>query len=350
MSIATSNSDADGKRYLVATINHSHAGFFAYVNFALNQIIYAEKHGLHPVVFFGKNSVDGPNAFYDAELGENMWEYYFEPVAQVSYSDIQNRLADPQDSLTQDDLVTLSISELWRIHCREPDSVFVYPHNMYKKQERYEPDWYAEQRQKARRIVGEYIRAKPHIREKVADFERRYCANDRVIGIHMRGTDKGTAGSSERLMRVVQPKEYFPLIDAYTKEHGACKIFVATDQEQFLNRVIAKYGDRVISYQSIRTRGIRNPFELSDGNAYRKGEDVLIDSLLLSRCDYLLKCTSAVGEFAMYFNPELECYDLNEQGTPPTRMQAFTIRQKRKFYKKYLARKKLAYRRRDGAV
>ena len=47
------------------------------------------------------------------------------------------------------------------------------------------------------------------------------------------------------------------------------------------------------------------------GNYYTKGEDVLIDCLLLSKCDFLLKCTSAVGEYALYFNPQLRCIDLN---------------------------------------
>ena len=51
-------------KFLVITINHSHAGFFAYVNFALNQLIYAERHGFRPVVYFGRHSGDGPNAFY----------------------------------------------------------------------------------------------------------------------------------------------------------------------------------------------------------------------------------------------------------------------------------------------
>ena len=32
---------------------------------------------------------------------------------------------------------------------------------------------------------------------------------------------------------------------------------------------------------------------------------------LLSRCDTLLKCTSAVGEFAVYFNPAIRCIDMN---------------------------------------
>src|SRR5262249_22275391 len=131
-----------------------------------------------------------------AERGDNMWEYYFEPVSDVSYSEIQHHLANPQNKLTQNDFVILSSSELWRIHCREPDSIFVYPHNMYKNQDRYEPDWYAAQRAKARRLIQEYIQVKPHILKKVADFERRYFAANRVIGIHMRGTDKGTAGSS----------------------------------------------------------------------------------------------------------------------------------------------------------
>jgi len=44
---------------------------------------------------------------------------------------------------------------------------------------------------------------------------------------------------------------------------------------------------------------------------YRKGEDVLIDCLLLSRCHELLKCTSAVGEFATYFNRQILCKDMN---------------------------------------
>ena len=42
-----------------------------------------------------------------------------------------------------------------------------------------------------------------------------------------------------------------------------------------------------------------------------KGEEVLVDALLLSRCDKLLKCTSAVGEFALYFSDPMEAIDLN---------------------------------------
>ena len=75
-------------------INHSNAGLFAYITFALNQLLYAEQHGLFPVVFFGATSgcdvvggdasACGPNAYYDEASGPNMWEYYFEQPGNVS--------------------------------------------------------------------------------------------------------------------------------------------------------------------------------------------------------------------------------------------------------------------------
>ena len=50
-------------------------------------------------------------------------------------------------------------------------------------------------------------------------------------------------------------------------------------------------------------------------NAARLGSDVMIDTLLLARCSFLLKGISAVSEFALYFNPKLQepgaSYDLN---------------------------------------
>ena len=97
----------------------------------------------------------------------------------------------------------------------------------------------------------------------------------------------------------------------YISKNPDCKIFIATDQKQFIDIIKFKYQQRVISYDAIRSTSLRNTFQKQDGNCYTKGEDVLIDCLLLSKCDFLLKCTSAVGEYALYFNPQLRCIDLN---------------------------------------
>ena len=321
-------------KFLIIRINHPNAGLFAYVNFALNQLIYAEHHNLWPVVHFGPESGHGANAYYDAEAGENIWDYYFEPVATLTYADIERKLSDPDDPLTQDDLITLSVEELWRIHEDEPESIYPFPHGIYFETFKTDPDWYAKQRTKAHSVINKYIRIKPHILSKVDAFEQEYFAGHSVLGIHMRGTDKGTANLPLELMRIVKPKEYFPHIDKYIDRHDNCKIFVATEQQQFLQEIRTRYGGRVLSYEAVRTSGLRNPFHLQ-GNGYRKGEDVLIDCLLLSRSSYLLKCTSAVGEFATYFNQRLVCEDLNHTAGPLTRLQLLSIKLRNRAWDSY---------------
>ena len=340
--------DDSPERFLVIRINHSHAGFFAYVNFALNQLTYAEKHNLRPVVYFGPTSEDGPNAFYDAGSGDNTWDYYFEPVAGLTYDDLKARLDDPDDPLHSDAVITLNNDELWEIHCDEPDSVFPYPHSMHKGSYHEDPDWYAKQRARAHRIIQRHVQVQPHIQEKVDAFQDEHFGDRRVLGLHMRGTDKGTADGPTALMRIVRPHEYFSHIDAYTEEHGPCAIFIATDQRQFVDQLKERYGDRVLAYDAVRASGIRNPFEMQDGQGYRKGEDVLIECLLLSRCDYLLKCTSAVGEFAMYFEPGLSCTDLNHTPIGFSPFTTLSMRIKRLLYLRYLDWKARAFRRQEG--
>ena len=327
------------RKFLIITINHSDAGFFAYVNFALNQLVYAERHNLWPVVYFGPKSGDGLNAYYDADVGENMWDYYFEPVSTLTYADIEKMIADPNDPLTSDDLTWLSTGELWRIHEAEPESIYPYPHGIYADKFKNDSEWYSKQRSKAHRLINKYVRVKPHILAKVDAFEREYFPRKKVLGIHMRGTDKGSAKLSPELMRIIKPREYFPYIDEYIRKHSNCKIFVATEQQQFLRQMTSRYGERILSYEAIRTTGLRNPFHLH-GSGYRKGEEVLIDCLLLSRSDYLLKCTSAVGEFAMYFNPNLACVDLNHMTNGINYFQFLVAQLRHRAWQRYLRLKR----------
>lgn len=330
------------RRFLVATINHSHAGFFSYVTFALNHIIYARSNAMEPVVQFAEWSQDGPNAFFDAAQGPNMWDYYFEPVGQFTYQQLECRLADEKDQLTREHVIRLTKDQLRLLHAHDLDSVYTYPYGIQVPLFERQSDWYEQQRAKARPLVRDHIRVKAHIADIVSSFVADNFQGHPVLGIHMRGTDKGAAHSLPGLMRVIPPSEYFPYIDKYIAENEACRIFVATDQKQFLNEVAARYGDRVISYDSIRASGWRNPFEKPAGMGYKLGEDVLVDALLLSRCDFLLKCTSAVGEYAMYFNDQLKCTDLNMQDHQLSGVDQFAIAQKRKFYGRYLKLKQWA--------
>ncbi|MCC2607951.1 O-fucosyltransferase family protein [Planctobacterium marinum] len=305
----------------VIRINHSYAGFFAYLNFALNQILYCEEKNLIPVVYFGPHSSDGPNAYFEASQGDNMWDYYFEPVAGYTYADIQRFISDPTHPLTEQNLIYPDDDLLSYLHAGNPDSIYSYPYGYYTDLEEDVGQWYTRQRAKAQQVVENYIRLKPHLLNEVDAFVERYFNNRPVLGIHIRGTDKGCASEAYHIMRIIPPEKYFPLIDEFIRLHPDCLVFVATDQSQFVATLKTRYQERIVTQSTILSDSNINAFQKQDGNGYQKGKEVLFDCLLLSRSNWLLKCSSAVGECAHYFNSQLTSVDLNEYYGPLTSLQ-----------------------------
>jgi hypothetical protein len=305
------------KFFLIITINHHNAGFFAYLTFVFNQLIYCEKHNYYPVVYFGRRAGPaGINAYYDPRYGGNMWDYYFEPVAGLTYDDVRSMIRNGQSKLKKEDVLELNVEELKYLHIREPDSVYAFPYGIYYSVPKDDVEWYKAQRARANRLIKKYIRIKKHIQDEIADFYQRHMKDAFIIGAHVRGTDKNTpgyadAGRNPGTMRIIEPVSYFDRIDPLLKQHRECKILVATDQVQYLDSFRSRYGDRIISYDSLRSKSRRNVFQKYDFCGYRKGKDVLIESQLLSRCQYFLKCSSAVGEAALWFNPKLDYTDMN---------------------------------------
>ena len=125
-----------------------------------------------------------------------------------------------------------------------------------------------------------------------------------MFGVHIRGTDFSYA-------RPTSLDEYFRAIEARAVESGVSNwgIFLATDQTQFVKAFEQQFPGRVVTCDAVRSNSDIAPFKREDVSPYKKGEDVLLDILLLSRCQYLFKSVSAVGEYAMWFNPSLECTD-----------------------------------------
>ena len=68
----------------------------------------------------------------------------------------------------------------------------------------------------------------------------------------------------------------------------AATLFVATDSSKFLTEIEALYPGRVVSRPALRSES--NAFlDSSLTDNYQKGADALIDAMLLSRADFLLK-------------------------------------------------------------
>ena len=104
----------------------SAGGFFAYVNYVINQLIYAERNNMHPVVFFGHWSGNGENPYFSAERGDNMWDYYFEPGRSNgtdTYPAFMKKEMDGTSRRSEADLTTLSSgSNAAQLHGYDPES------------------------------------------------------------------------------------------------------------------------------------------------------------------------------------------------------------------------------------
>ena len=110
---------------------------------------------------------------------------------------------------------------------------------------------------------------------------------------------------------IVPPDRYLPYIEAFLHARPNATLFVATDSTEFVLWFRLRYGTRLIVRDAQRRPG--NVFLDTSVSAYKKGHDVLLDALLLSRCDSLLKSSSSVGEFAIYFNMSLHAHSLDLQ-------------------------------------
>ena len=128
------------KPVLRIVMNHGTAGFFAYVLFAINQLRFAAEHNLIPYIDFGKCTVNGRdhyasggrNQYFESAAGDNMWEYYFEPVS------------DYKPGMPGYDVRSLPSKTLWTLHEQAETSVFAYPYGRYndKRGASHVDGWY----------------------------------------------------------------------------------------------------------------------------------------------------------------------------------------------------------------
>lgn len=287
-------------------------GLVAQLNGVVVQLQLARRLGLEPIVYLHgrSNMFGGPNPYFDPEHGPNVWDYFYEPIGPAA--------DELQDIIRAGQVCTLSTaSDLVRLFRWEPRSWFMNPYDYYRSVEnyadgKYPAEWWNAQRDKARDFLRDgTIRFNPIILEQVRQFIDKNFSEE-TLGLQLRGSDKFDFGVGPNLSRKVEPEEYFLHIDRYLAEHPKCRrIFVATDQRQWLKTLEQAYPGRIVSFSEWSLSDTdENRFNEGSAKAAR-GVEVIVDLLLLSRCSYVLKCHAAVGEMAVTINPDLGFLDLN---------------------------------------
>lgn len=213
--------------------------------------------------------------YYDPAHGPNAWQYHFEPIAAASAPGTVERALD-------------TVLEEW----------------FFARGEQLA-------RGRAFELIDRHVRARPHIRERVEAYARAHFAGFQLIGIHYRGTDKWVEA------RRVPYEEVCTAVRAALggMDPERWRLFAASDEQAFVDCMEKAFPGRVLSWPTRRAPegnhldSVAIDFRMEDN--YRKGADAVIDCLLLSRCDRLIRTISSLGLCAGYFNPAMPVTVLN---------------------------------------
>jgi len=198
--------------------------------------------------------------YYDPSHGPNWWGYYFEPIKLGKEHGVK--------------------TEHCHLYCGEIVTFFnTREYNNY--------------------LVTKYIKVQPHIQVVIDNFANKNFANSFVIGIHYRGTDKWT--EAPRVPYEAVAAAIDSQIDLLYGQNY--KIFVASDEAEFICYLNNKFPGKVCSFDATnKHRG-----------DYQSGEGALVDCILLSKTQILIRTSSSLSDVSSYFNPNLTVIDLNQK-------------------------------------
>lgn len=140
-----------------------------------------------------------------------------------------------------------------------------------------------------------------NLKLELDEFINSHFKNEKILGVHYRGTDK--EGEAPRLQEELLVKE----IHNYIKK-GYTKIFISSDEVAILEMVKRKLHPVPVVYR-------QDAFRSADGDQFhRKAEnakdvinhDALMNILILSKTDFLLKTASIMSDCCFIFNPNLQ--------------------------------------------
>lgn len=209
--------------------------------------------------------------YYDELKGANWWNYYFEPMEVGTKENAEIRPPSRGESI--------------RAFC-----------------ERYHIA-----RAEGAEIVKKYIRVRSEIQKKVDSFVQDYFQDFFIVGVHYRGTDKEQEAPKVEYENVFKSiEENIPLTLPY-------RIFVATDELPFLEAIQNRFPNQIICTDAHRTKGNTGVHYTFAAPPYQLGEEALMDCLLLSKSDLLIRTSSSLSLWSTYFNPDLPVILLNQR-------------------------------------
>jgi len=251
-------------------------GLFGDIILSMNAIQFAERHGLSGSIHWDKRSL-----YFDPERGGNAHEYFFEE----SRFDFSNGGARPAYTLS-----------------------YFPPSDNFQAKAGTRP------RNALNALLERYARPRREIMDEVDRFRREELSAPKVLGVHIRRTDAAKGFEGRKAQDV---ENFVEAAEGWLERNSDGKIFLATDASDVADVFTHAFGEKVSFQNALRSDDGTSLHGHKDkgvaGSPYRKGREALVDALILSKCDFLIRCFSFVTAYSLSVNPDLEFLDLDKE-------------------------------------
>ncbi len=237
-------------------------GFFAEFGVTLIELYFADERGFTPYVCWGRDYL-----YYEPEgiNGEqNAFLYFFMPVSEVKNITHACHVVRTEEShyvqvKAQFDAVSYDVSE--------------------------------EYIDAMARMVKKYICYNRQTKEYLEQEYRNLLGEGKVLGVHFRGTDFRKGYNNHPIP--VQIEQEIEKVQELLNESGYDKIFLATDEQEAVERFQAVFGDKVCIYEdTYRNEGTDESIAFSEDkrnkHRYYLAREVVRDQYTLTHCNGLV--------------------------------------------------------------
>ncbi|MHA1469817.1 MAG: hypothetical protein ACTSSP_04570 [Candidatus Asgardarchaeia archaeon] len=297
------------RKFLYITRSSKKASITSIFLQVLDNLSKCEKENLIPIV-----SLKNTNLLcYDSRYGDNLWEYYFEPVSPFSDEILSEK--DKKNKKIRSSFMSKPqhLNYLLGIAGKE--------HSYTSKfKNRVPPEFDLSHRNHFKKIIDKYIKIKPYILEEENDFYNKYMKNKKITGVFVRGTNKfnkKSGGTTFKKRKKLTIKDYMITCKEEMNRTGTDYIYLASDSHESVEIFKKEFNNNLI-YQK---NNIRYKYHSSDidppwgdpdfGPMKGKtkgdlGKENIIETLCLSKCKSLIHTETNIAIAAMLYNPNLE--------------------------------------------
>ena len=176
----------------------------------------------------------------------------------------------------------------------------------------------AELYKEANNLIKKYVKLKEYTQNKLDTFYTDSGLKDsKFLAIHKRGTDHHTM-DAEHLLPMIKPvialENFFKHTDEIVDDFD--KILICSDEEDIVNKFKQRYGNKIVSYDSIRSldsKPIGIHYSIGRQNPYKMGEDIVLEVYLMSRAHTIMRTVSNVSISVIMLNNDINVINIDKE-------------------------------------